>query len=88
MARNGPSRWKGQNLADLKAAYEGDQEQVEEIAARFKTSRGNLSRLAVLHGWRRRGPGRLPPEAHAHWNLYRKVQEIAGREAALQAVRQ
>lgn len=83
---SGPSRWKGAALADLRAAYESGSTKVDVLAAEHGTSRGQIMRMAKLHGWVRRGAPRLPAAAHRHWNLYRNVQRIAGRDVALQAV--
>lgn len=82
-----PSRWKGEELDALRVAYETTALMVVDLAADFCTSPGNVCRLVKRNGWKRRGVERLPEAAHQQWKLYRKVQAIAGRAAALEAVK-
>lgn len=79
-------RWQGPELEALRQAYECRGVKVDDLAARFGTNRGHVGRLANRHGWKRRRISRLPEAAHRQWNLYRKVQAIAGHAAALEAV--
>lgn len=46
-------RWKGEELAALKAACERDDLTVAEIARQFKTGRGQVRALIKFHGWKR-----------------------------------
>ena len=46
-----PMRWKGEELAALKAACERDDLTIAEIAQQFKTGRGQVRALIKLHGW-------------------------------------
>ena len=58
-ARKGPchmtaKRWRGEELERLRVAYEDSPLKLWAIAADFGTSQGCFSRLARLHGWKRR----------------------------------
>jgi hypothetical protein len=84
---SGPTRWKGNELEQVKKAYQDASKPVREIAAWHGVSRRAIHLLASKHGWRRRQLGRpkigveMSPEQR---RLYKKIRPVLGREAALQ----
>lgn len=81
-----PRRWKGQELAELRSAYELGAIKVDILARYFGTSRGQMMRLARHYSWKRRQPPPLPEAARRHRYLYSMAKKHGGRAFALEVV--
>ncbi len=77
-------RWRGDELLDLKAAYDSGMS-LAKIGALFDITEGGVRNVATKEGWPpRRAPHPAPLAAFtpAQKGLYRKVRAVLGRQRA------
>lgn len=79
------SRWKGEELADLKELYDNRTLTLERIAALFGTSGSNIREVAKRKGWARRrwvAPKPIRTLSRQQQTTYWKIRPILGGHRA------
>lgn len=84
-------RWKGEELADLKDAYDNRTLTLERVAALFSTTAPNVREVAKRHGWARRrwvAPKPIRTLPQHQQSTYWKIRPLlGGHRAYLEATR-
>lgn len=91
--KRSPYRWKGQELEDLRNAYDDWNLKVRTISELFGIAPTHLRKLRKIHGWRVRpntmrvcDPKAIANQPVEKQRLYEKLRPVVGREAALREV--